>query len=99
MNKIRHATLGLALLAMLASGGIVAAAKEGGSAKRSRVISGIVTRVDINARTVEIREVESQRTIAVQIPYGSTVETNLASEKAVSLERLLPGMLIRAAVR
>lgn len=96
MKKIRQTTISLALLALLAFGGISAGAKQ---ADRHRVVSGIVTRIDLNSRTLEVREIGSRRTIAVQVPTGTTVETNLAMSPSVTLERLLPGMYVRATVQ
>jgi hypothetical protein len=98
MKKIRQTTLGLALLALLALGAAGAAAKSG-SAERPRAISGVVTRVDLPARTVEVREDRSRRTISVEIPDGMTVKTNLSMAPALTLERLLPGIYITAIVQ
>jgi len=97
MKKIRQTTIGLALFALLAFGGISAAAK--GSAQGQRAVGGVVTRVDLRARTVELRERESGRTINVQVPEGMTVKTNLSMSPALAIERLLPGMYITAIVR
>lgn len=97
MRKIQKMTIGLALFALLAFGGISAAAK--GSAAGRRAVSGVVTRVNLSARTVELREKESGRTINVQIPDGMTVKTNLTMEPALAIERLLPGMCITAVVQ
>jgi len=98
MKKIRQTTLGLALFTLLAFGAAGAAAKTG-SAERQRAISGVVTRVDLRARTVEVREEGSRRTISVQIPEGMTVKTNLTMAPALTIERLLPGMFITAVVQ
>ncbi|HZT58873.1 MAG TPA: hypothetical protein VFA21_09635 [Pyrinomonadaceae bacterium] len=98
MKKIRHMTLGLSLAAMLALGCVGVAAKSDGAAKQ-RTIRGVITRVDLNARTVEIREDGSGRTISIYVPYGSTVRTNLTMSPTLQLERLLPGMYIKAGVK
>jgi hypothetical protein len=98
MKQIRQTTIGLALFALLAFGGIGAAAKSG-SAASQRAISGFVNRVDLNTRTVELREKESGRTVNVQIPDGMTVKTNLSMSPALAIERLLPGMYITAIVQ
>lgn len=97
MKKIQKMTVGLALFALLAFGGISAAAK--GSAAGQRAISGIVTRIDLRTRTAEVREQSSGRTIAVQVPEGMTVKANLTMAPALTLERLLPGMSITAIVQ
>jgi hypothetical protein len=96
MRKIQKTTIGLALFALLAFGGVSAAAK--GSAAGQRTISGVVTRVDFRTRTAEVRELSSGRTVAVQIPEGMTVRTNLTMSQRLRLEQLLPGMHITAAV-
>ena len=97
MKKIQKMTIGLALFALLAFGGVSAAAK--GSAAGQRPISGVVTRIDLRTRTAELREQGSGRTVAVQVPEGMTVKTNLTMAPALTLERLLPGMYITAIVR
>jgi hypothetical protein len=97
MKKIRQTTIGFALFALLALGGISAAAK--GGAPSQHAISGFVTRVDLRTRTVELRERESGRNVSVQIPEGMTVKTNLSMTPALAIERLLPGMYITAIVQ
>jgi hypothetical protein len=97
MKKIRQTTIGLALFALLAFGGISAAAK--GDAPGRHAISGFVTRVDLRTRTVELRERDGGRSINVQIPEGMTVKTNLSMTPALAIERLLPGMYITAIVQ
>ncbi|HST53914.1 MAG TPA: hypothetical protein VLJ61_18050 [Pyrinomonadaceae bacterium] len=98
MKKIRHMTLGLSLSALLALGCVGVAAKSDGATKQ-RAISGVVTRVDLRARTVEVREDGSGRIISMYIPDGKTVETNLTMSPMLQIERLLPGMYIRAGVK
>ena len=98
MKKIRHMTLGLTLSALLALGCVGVAAKSDGAAKQ-RAISGVVTRIDLRARTVEVREDGSGRIISMYIPDGKTVETNLTMSPMLQIERLLPGMYIRAGVK
>ena len=98
MKKIRHMTLGLTLSALLALGCVGVAAKSDGAAKQ-RAISGVVTRIDLRARTVEVREDGSERIISMYIPDGKTVETNLTMSPMLQIERLLPGMYIRAGVK
>jgi len=98
MKKIRHMTLGLSLAAMLALGCAGVAAKSDGES-RHRTISGVVTRIDLRERTVEVREDGSGRIISMYIPYGKTVETNLTMSPMLQIERLLPGMYIRAGVK
>jgi multidrug efflux pump subunit AcrA (membrane-fusion protein) len=97
MRKIQKTTIGLALFALLAFGGVSAAAK--GSAASQRTISGVVTRIDFRTRTAEVRELSSGRIIEVQIPEGMTVKTNLTMSRSLRLEQLLPGMHITANVQ
>lgn len=98
MNKIRHMTIGLSLSAMLALGCVGVAAKSDGAARR-RTVRGVVTRVDLNEHTVEVREDGSGRTITMYVPEGRTVKTNLTMSPSLQIERLLPGMYIRADVK
>jgi hypothetical protein len=98
MKKIQHVTLGLSLSALLALGCVGVAAKSDGAAKQ-RAISGVVTRIDLRARTVEVREDGSGRIISMYIPDGKLVETNLTMSPMLQIERLLPGMYIRAGVK
>jgi hypothetical protein len=98
MKKIRQMTLGLSLSALFALGCVGVAAKNDGAAKQ-RAISGVVTRIDLRTRTVEVREDGSGRIISMYIPDGKTVETNLTMSPMLQIERLLPGMYIRAGVK
>ena len=98
MKKIQHTTLGLALSALLAFGAVGAAAKTGSGA-RQREISGTVVRVDMLTRIVEMREDKGGRTTYMRIADGQSVTTNLAASPPLTLERLLPGMHIRAVVQ
>jgi len=92
MKKLQRKTIGLALLALVAFGGVNASAKQ---AARERVLSGLVTSVDINARTIQVREQGTGRTISVRVPAGKNLRTNLATSPSLPIERLLPGMVIR----
>ena len=92
MKKLQRKIIGLALLAVVAFGGVSASAKQ---TAREQNLSGLVMSVDINARTIVVREQRTGRTISVRIPEGKTVRTNLATSPSVPIERLLPGMVIR----
>ena len=98
MNKIRHITIELSLSALLALGCGGVAAKSDGAA-RQRTIRGVVTRVDLNEHTVEVREDGSGRTVTMYVPEGRTVKTNLTMSPSLQIERLLPGMYIKADVK
>jgi len=92
MKKLQRKTLGLALLALVAFGGVNASAKQ---TAREQILSGVVTSVDINARTIQVREQGTGRTMSVRVPAGKNVRTNLATSPSLPIERLLPGMVVR----
>jgi hypothetical protein len=92
MKKLQRKTIGLALLALVAFGGVNASAKQ---TAREQNLSGLVTSVDINARTIQVREQGTGRTITVRVPAGKNLRTNLATSPSLPIERLLPGMVIR----
>ena len=92
MKKLQRKTLGLALLALVAFGGVHASAKQSSS---QQVLTGIVVSVDLNARTIQVREQGTGRTLSVRVPEGKSLRTNLATSPSLPIERLLPGMVIR----
>jgi hypothetical protein len=92
MKKLQRKTIGLALLAVVAFGGVSASAKQ---TAREQILSGLVTSVDINTRTIQVREQGTGRTISVRVPAGKNVRTNLATTPSLPIERLLPGMVVR----
>jgi hypothetical protein len=92
MKKLQRKTLGLALLALVAFGGVNASAKQ---TARQQVLSGIVMSIDLGARTIQVREQGTGRTLSVRVPEGKTMRTNLATSPSLPIERLLPGMVIR----
>ena len=92
MKKLQRKTIGLALLALVAFGGVNASAKQ---TAREQNLSGLVTSVDINARTIQVREQGTGRVITVRVPAGKNLRTNLATSPSLPIERLLPGMVIR----
>jgi hypothetical protein len=94
MKKLQRKTLGLALLAPLAFGGVNASAKQTGAA-RLQVLNGVVVSIDMGARTIEVREQGTGRTLSVRVPEGKSLRTNLATSPSLPIERLLPGMVIR----
>jgi hypothetical protein len=91
MKKLQRKTIGLALLAVIAFGGVTASAKQ----TRQQVLSGIVTSVDLSGRTITVREQGTNRTVEVRVPEGKVLRTNLATQPSLPIERLLPGMVIR----
>ncbi|MFL6227153.1 MAG: hypothetical protein ACJ741_00075 [Pyrinomonadaceae bacterium] len=96
MKQLQRIATILALLVTL-TGGASVSAKDAGSASR-RVISGIITRVDIRARTIEVREFGSGRTVIARVPKGTRLTTQTASKSGQPIERLLPGTVIRDVV-
>jgi hypothetical protein len=94
MKKLQRKTLGLALLALLALGGVNASAKQTGAA-RQQVLSGVIVSIDMGARTIQVREQGTGRTLSVRVPEGKNLRTNLATSPVLPIERLLPGMVIR----
>lgn len=92
MKKLQRKTVGLVLLAVVAFGGVTASAKQ---TAREQVLNGVVTSIDISARTIQVREQGTNRTVSVRVPAGKSVRTNLASSPSLPIERLLPGMVIR----
>lgn len=92
MKKLQRKTIGLALLAIVAFGGVSASAKQ---TAREQNLSGLVKSVDINTRTIIVREQGTGRMISVRVPEGKNLRTNLASSPSLPIERLLPGMVIR----
>ena len=92
MKKLQRKTLGLALLALVAFGGVNASAKQSAS---QQVLNGTIVSVDLNARTIQVREQGTGRTMSVRVPEGKNLRTNLATSPSLPIERLLPGMVIR----
>ena len=91
MKKLQRKTIGLALLAVIAFGGVSVSAKQ----TRQQVLTGVIQSVDLAGRTITVREQGTNRTIAVRVPEGKILRTNLASQPSLPIERLLPGMVIR----
>jgi hypothetical protein len=94
MKKLQRKTLGLALVALLAFGGVNASAKQMDAARR-QVLNGVVVSIDMGARTIQVREQGTGRTLSVRVPEGKSLRTNLATSPSLPIERLLPGMVIR----
>jgi hypothetical protein len=92
MKKLQRKTLGLALLALVAFGGVNASAKQ---TARQQVLTGVVMSIDLSSRTIQVREQGTGRTLSVRVPEGKTMRTNLATSPSLPIERLLPGMVIR----
>ena len=94
MKNFRLMPLSLALLALLTSGGISASAKSSDRA-RARAVSGVVTSIDSESRTIGVRESRGGRTIRIHVPEGATVRTNLSLRQSLTLNDLMVGMNVR----
>lgn len=92
MKKLQRKTLGLALLALIAFGGVSASAKQ---TESKQVLNAVIVSVDLNTRTIQVREQGTGRTLSVRVPEGKSLRTNLATSPSLPIERLLPGMVIR----
>ena len=91
MKKLQRKTLGLALLALIAFGGVSASAKQ---TESKQVLNAVIVSVDLNTRTIQVREQGTGRTLSVRVPEGKSLRTNLATSPSLPIERLLPGMVI-----
>jgi hypothetical protein len=94
MKKLQHIALGLALAAVLACGAEVSAKSLG----RGRIVSGVITRIDIRSRTVELREDRSGRILVAHVAEGALLPTYTGSSAVQPLERLQPGYILRGIV-
>jgi hypothetical protein len=93
MKNLQRIALVLALLVTLTSG-VTASAKGSASASR-RIVSGVITRIDIRSRTIEVREFGSERTVTVRVPEGTLLATDSGLRSGKPIERLLPGIVVR----
>jgi hypothetical protein len=93
MKKLQRISLSLALLVTLTSS-VTASAKGSGSAGR-RVVSGVITRIDIRSRTIEAREFGSGRPVTARVPEGTLIATDSGWKSGKPIERLPPGIVIR----
>ena len=98
MKQIQRVALGLALLAVLAGGGVSASAKSSSSSSKPRPLSGVIQSIDLRARTVEVREQETGRVVTVRVPNGSLLRTNSTTQPLMQIERLSPGMTLSTVV-
>ncbi|MFL6336354.1 MAG: hypothetical protein ACJ754_23880 [Pyrinomonadaceae bacterium] len=97
MKKIQRAALGLALLALLAGGGVSASAKSS-SSSRPRPLSGVIQSIDLRSRTIEVREQETGRVVTVRVPDGALLRTNSTTQPLKQIERLSRGMTLSTVV-
>ncbi len=95
MNKLQRITLGLALAATLGCGATASAKSGDGTRKQRRALTGTVLRVDLRARTLEVRDRETGRVVNVVVPADSLLRTSIGSQPVVTIERITPGMTLR----
>lgn len=95
MKKLQRITLGLALAATLACGATASAKGNDSTRKQRRILTGTVLRVDLRARTLEVRDQATGRVVNVRVPGDSLLRTSMGSQPVVTIERIAPGMTLR----
>jgi len=93
MKRLNKFVAGLGLVAVLAAGSSNVFAKSDTS--KSRVISGNIVSIDRDARTMTVRDSNTNREVSVRVPAGVQVKTNNYNGASVSFELLLKGMAVR----
>lgn len=93
MKRLNKFVAGLGLVAVLAAGSSNVFAKSDTS--KSRVISGSIVNIDRDARTIIVRDANTNREVSVRVPEGVQLRTNNYSGASVSFELLLKGMTVR----
>jgi hypothetical protein len=96
MKNLQRIAISLVLLVTLTCGA-TASAKGSASVSR-RIVSGVITRIDLRSRTIEVREFDSGRTVTARVPEGTLLATDSVWRSGKPLERLLPGVVIRDVV-
>ena len=93
MKRLNKFVTGLGLVAVLAAGPSNVFAKS--DASKPRVISGSIVSIDRDARTMIVRDSNTNREIFVRVPAGVQIKTNNYSGASASFELLLKGMSVR----
>jgi|SRR5215218_7812608 len=93
MKRLNKFVAGLGLVAVLAAGSSNVFAKS--DASKQRVISGNIVSIDREARTMTVRDSDTNREIFVRVPAGVQIKTNNYNGASVSFELLLKGMNVR----
>jgi hypothetical protein len=96
MKQMQRVALGLALLAVLAGGGVSASAKS--SSSKPRPLRGVIQSIDLPARTIEVRELETGRVVTVRVPDGALLRTSSTTQPLMQIERLMSGMTLSTVV-
>jgi hypothetical protein len=93
MKRLNKFVAGLGLVAVLAAGSSNVFAKS--DASKPRVISGSIVSIDRDARTMIVRDINTNREVLVHVPKGMQVKTNTFSGVPVAFELLLKGINVR----
>ena len=93
MKRLNKFVAGLGLVAVLAAGSSNVFAKS--DASKPRVISGNIVSIDREARTMTVRDSDTNREICVRVPAGAQIRTNNYNGASVAFELLLKGMTVR----
>ena len=93
MKRLNKFVAGLGLVAVLAAGSSNVFAKS--DASKPRVISGSIVSIDRDARTMLVRDANTNREVLVRVPKGIQVKTNTVSGAPVAFEHLLKGINVR----
>lgn len=93
MKRLNKFVAVLGLVAVLAAGSSNVFAKS--DASKPRVINGSIVSIDRDARTMIVRDSNTNREVFVRVPAGMLVKTNNYSGAASSFELLLKGMTVR----
>ena len=92
MKRLHKSIMSFGIVAVLLAGSSSVFAKS--ETSRERSISGAITSIDRNARTITVREHSTGKEILVVVPADSNLRTNLAGFRVVNFERLMVGMFI-----
>ncbi len=93
MLRLHKSFVTLSLLVALCAFAGSASAKPGVS--KERFVNGRITRIDIGARTLTVRDASTRREIRVRIPEVIRFRTTHHTYTRVGFEQLLPGMVVR----
>ena len=93
MKRLNKFVAGLGLVAVLAAGSSNVFA--GSDAPKERIISGSIVSIDREARTMIVRDADTNREVVVQVPDGSKIKTSSMSGASISFELLIRGMVVR----
>lgn len=93
MKRLNKFVAGLGLAAVLIAGSSNVFAKS--DASKPRVISGSIVSIDREARTMTVRDANTNREVFVRVPAGVQIKTHNYSGASAPFELLLKGMTVR----